>query len=168
MEIYFQCDAGIWHVCCIKSNLMENDPTNSSDVLKCGSTTGLLNKLNFGKGSLRIFLVSDRYNRDELHLELVPNVVLSQTELWVARLAMITSITIFLLWATRSKRHNLCHIRFRVISRVSRVYLWESRSDLSGNDMLMTIPRWRFKMFPRISDRSNGHQHLKMSPIETF
>jgi len=71
MEINFQCDAGIWHVCCIKSNSMENDPTNSTDVLKCGSTT-----------------------------EMIPNDVLSQTELWIARLAMITSITIFLLWAT--------------------------------------------------------------------
>ena len=105
MEINFQCDAGIWHVCCIKSNSMENDPTNSTDVLKCGSTTGLLNKLKFGKCSLRIFSVSDRYNRDELHSEMVPNDVLSQTELWIARLAMITSITIFLLWATTSKRH---------------------------------------------------------------
>ena len=60
MEINFQCDAGIWHICCTKSNSMENDLTNSTDVLKCGSTTGMLNKLKFGKGSFRILSDCDR------------------------------------------------------------------------------------------------------------
>ena len=52
-EITLKCDAGIWRVCCSKSNSMiiNNDPANSTDMLKCGSTTGLLNKLKSGKGS---------------------------------------------------------------------------------------------------------------------
>ena len=63
IEINIQCDAGIWLVCCTKSNSTENDPTNITDVLKCGSTTGSLNKLKFGKGYLRIFWVCYRIDK---------------------------------------------------------------------------------------------------------
>ena len=104
LEFNFKCQAGLWHVCCTKPNSVniKNNPTNSSDVLDCSSLTGLLNKLKSGKGSLRIFTICDRHN-ECFFSELMPNDDSYQRELWIARVAMITSITIFFFWVTASK-----------------------------------------------------------------
>ena len=102
LEFNFKCQAGLWHVCCTKPNSVniKSNTTNSSDVLECRSLTGLLNKLKSGKGSLRIFTICDRHN--ECISELMPNDASYQKELWLARVGMITSITIFFFWVTAS------------------------------------------------------------------
>lgn len=105
LEFNFKCQAGLWHVCCTKPNSVniKNNPTNSSDVLDCRSPTGLLNKLKSGKGSLRIFYTVFVIGIMNVFSELMPNDDSYQRELWIARVAMITSITIFFFWVTASK-----------------------------------------------------------------
>jgi len=64
---------------------------------------------------------------------MVPNDVLSQKELWIARLAMITSIAIFLLWATTMS-----------------AFWWYARDHSKCANRLKSVGKWFAKSMPML------------------